>query len=105
MDPVCLCLCRSLPSSFLPFCSFISSWSYIFVLGTVCVFVCLCMCVSGVGGCGCIVRHITAPDVQFALQPRLNGGTDRKRENEDVGVMASKKMKRGTNLWFSTSSE
>ena len=23
----------------------------------------------------CIVRDITAPDVQFALQPRLNGGT------------------------------
>lgn len=50
---------------------------------------CMCMCVSWLGVCGCIVTHITAPDVQFALQPRLNGGTDREREQEDVGVMAS----------------
>lgn len=48
---------------------------------------------EGAGGGGCIVRHITAPDVQFALQPRLNGGTVRNRENEDVGVMASKQKK------------
>lgn len=59
-----------------------------------CAFVCLCVSVSGLWGGGCIVRHITAPDVQFALQPCLNGGTDRKRETEDVVVMASKQRKR-----------
>ena len=66
----------------------------------VCARVCVSVyvCVSGLGGGGCIVRHITAPDVQFALQPRLNGGTDRKRENEDVGVMASKQKKERQNL-------
>lgn len=68
-----------------------------------CEFVCLCTCVRGLGGGGCIVRHITAPDVQFALQPRLNGGTDRERENEDVGVMASKQKKEmGTKFGLST---
>lgn len=61
------------------------------------------LCVRRREGGGCIVRHITAPDVQFALQPRLNGGTDRKRENEDVGVMASKQKKEmGTKFWLST---
>lgn len=66
------------------------------------------ICVSvhgceGAGGGGCIVRNITAPDVQFALQPRLNGGTVRNGENEDVGVMASKQKKEmGTNLDLSS---
>lgn len=56
----------------------------------VCVSVYMC---EEAGGGDCIVRHITAPDVQFALQPCLNGGTVRKRENEDVSVMASKQKK------------
>lgn len=43
---------------------------------------------------GCIVRHITAPDVQFALQPRLKGGTDSERENKDVAMTASKKERK-----------
>lgn len=60
----------------------------------VCVCGCLWLCMYDRGlGEGCIVRHITAPDVQFALQPCLNGETDRRRENEDVGVMASDQTK------------
>lgn len=56
---------------------------------------CLCLFTyeRGLGDGAFIVRHITAPDVQFALQPRLNGGTDRKRAIEDVGMMASKPKK------------
>lgn len=72
-----------------------------------CVRVGLCVGVHvwGLGGGGWIVRPITAPDVQFALQPRLNGGTERERarENEDVGVMASKQNKyMGTTFGYST---
>lgn len=46
------------------------------------------------GGGVCIVRHITAPDVQFTLQPCLNGGTDRKRVMENVGAMIRKEKRR-----------
>lgn len=56
------------------------------------------MCVGWLRVCGCIVTHITAPDVQFALQPRLNGGTDRQREQEDVGAVASWREKEAQNL-------
>ena len=69
----------------------------------VCACLCVCTCVRGLGGGSCIVRHITAPDVQFALQPRLNGGTDREREHEDVGMMASmQKKEMGTKFGLST---
>lgn len=57
----------------------------------------ICTYVSRLGVCY-IVTHITAPDVQFALQPHMNGGTDRKREQDDVGVMPSKQKRVAPNL-------
>lgn len=60
--------------------------------------VCACVSVGWLRVCGCIVTHITAPDVQFALQPRLNRGTDRQREQEDVGAVASWREKEARHL-------
>lgn len=54
--------------------------------------VCARVCEYAGGVCACIVTHITAPDVQFALQPRLNGGTQ-EEESQDAAAVASTQKK------------